>query len=72
MEGSAEFKSARMTKKERKSNFLDEILADKDLKNYTKRKYSEIQAEKANTSRKFRKRQDSTGGKKKKQLRAYF
>lgn len=72
IEGSAEYKSARMTKKERKSTFLDEILADKDLRDYTKRKYTELQTEKARTSRKFRKRQDSKGGAKKKQLRAYF
>lgn len=73
IEGSAEYKSARMTRKERKSTFVDEIMADKDLKNYSKRKYSEIQDEKAKLSQKFRKKQGSMDKKgKRKQLRTYF
>ena len=73
IEGPADFKSSRLTNKERRSNILDEVLADDQLKSYTKRKYSEIQAEKQLGAKKFRKKQ--TGNKnhgKGKRLRAYF
>jgi hypothetical protein len=34
-----------MTKKQRKETLVDEVLADRDIKNYSKRKYEEIQTE---------------------------
>ena len=43
IEGPSEYKSARLTNKERKQSIVEEILADKDIKNYSKRKYMEIQ-----------------------------
>ncbi|KAJ2703050.1 rrna-processing protein fcf2 [Coemansia sp. IMI 203386] len=44
VEGATEFYSARMTKKERKSNIVDELLADKQARDYFKRKVGEIHA----------------------------
>ena len=52
IEGSGEFKSSRMTKRERQSSILGEILADKQIKQYTKRKYAEIQDSKPQQRRK--------------------
>jgi len=43
IEGAGEYKSSRLTKKERQTTILGEILADKSIKQYTKRKYVEIQ-----------------------------
>ncbi|KAJ2786430.1 rrna-processing protein fcf2 [Coemansia interrupta] len=42
IEGPTEFYSARMTKKERKTNLVDELLADKQARDYFKRKVGEI------------------------------
>ena len=47
IEGAAEYKTARMTKKERKTSIVGEIIADKEIKDYTKRKYVELQNDKA-------------------------
>ena len=47
IEGAAEYKTARMTKKERKTSLVGEIIADKQIKDYTKRKYVELQNDKA-------------------------
>ncbi|KAJ1643055.1 rrna-processing protein fcf2 [Coemansia asiatica] len=44
IEGATEFYSARMTRKERKSNIVDELLADKQARDYFKRKVGEIHA----------------------------
>jgi len=46
IEGVGEYKSSRLTNKERKTTILGEILADKQVKQYTKRKYLELQAAK--------------------------
>lgn len=43
IEGLGEYKSSRLTNKERKTTILAEILADKQVKQYTKRKYLELQ-----------------------------
>ena len=48
IEGSAEYKSARLTNKERRQTLVQEVMADVQLKSYSKRKYSEIQREKSN------------------------
>ncbi|KAJ2906996.1 rrna-processing protein fcf2 [Coemansia aciculifera] len=44
IEGPTEFYSSRMTKKERKSTLVDELLADKQARDYFKRKVNEIHA----------------------------
>lgn len=55
VEGAAEYTTNRMTKKERKQSLVGEIIADKQIKEYTKRKYVEIQQEKeAKSGRKKR------------------
>ncbi|TMW59424.1 hypothetical protein Poli38472_004493 [Pythium oligandrum] len=43
IEGAHEFKSARLSKKERQQTFTDEIMADEDIRKYTKRVYGQIQ-----------------------------
>lgn len=42
VEGNTEFFSARLTKKERKQTFAQELLGDEDSQKYFKRKYAEI------------------------------
>ncbi|KAJ1987572.1 hypothetical protein GGI25_005673 [Coemansia spiralis] len=42
IEGPTEFYSSRMTKKERRTNIVDELMADKQARDYFKRKVSEI------------------------------
>ncbi|KAG0584994.1 hypothetical protein KC19_3G249400 [Ceratodon purpureus] len=53
VEGPTEFYSSRLTKKERKETFADEFLANPQLKAYRKRKYTEIQEQKAQGGKKF-------------------
>jgi hypothetical protein len=53
VEGGADFYSGRLTKKERKGTFADELLADTSLNSYRKRKYKEIQEEKQAGGKKF-------------------
>lgn len=48
VEGPSEFYSARLTKKERKQSLVEEILADKNIQSYSKRKYLDIQSTKSN------------------------
>lgn len=43
IEGSAEYKSNRLTRKERKQSILEELMSDNSIKNYTKNKYEAIQ-----------------------------
>jgi lysozyme family protein len=43
IESPTEFFSARMTKKERKQNIVDELMANDDAKQYYKRKFNEVQ-----------------------------
>ena len=45
IEGPTEFYSSRMSKKERKQNFTEEILGDTSVTAYRKRKFKELQAE---------------------------
>ncbi|KAI8321150.1 Fcf2-domain-containing protein [Martensiomyces pterosporus] len=47
IEGATEFYSGRLTKKERRNNLVDELLADKQARDYFKRKVSEIQTHNA-------------------------
>lgn len=46
VEGNTEFFSARLTRKQRKKTIADELLADDKSKEYFKRKFAEIQAQK--------------------------
>jgi len=51
IEGSAEFYSSRLAKRDRRQNLTEEIMADANVSNYAKRKYRDIQAEKARPQR---------------------
>ena len=55
IEGPAEYKSSRLTNRERKQSLVDEILADSKIRDYTKRKYMDIQQENAKVVRRGRK-----------------
>ena len=48
MEGLGEYKSSRIKKKDRRSSIVDEALCDRELRDYSKRKYMEIQEKKVN------------------------
>jgi hypothetical protein len=52
VEGAHEFKSARMTKKERRQTFTDEIMADDSVRQYTKRVFSQVQAARSGRGKK--------------------
>jgi len=52
IEGSAEFYSSRLAKKDRRQNITEEIMADATVTNYAKRKYNEVQQERAKPRRK--------------------
>ncbi|KAJ2161730.1 rrna-processing protein fcf2 [Coemansia sp. RSA 552] len=51
VEGPTEFYSSRMTRKQRRSNLVDELLADKKARDYFKSKVSEIHAHNASGGR---------------------
>ncbi|EQC27561.1 hypothetical protein, variant [Saprolegnia diclina VS20] len=51
IEGAAEYKSNRLTRKERQQTFTEEIMHDQAIRSYTKRKFNDIQAARANTSK---------------------
>lgn len=52
VEGAHEFKSARMTKKERQQTFTDEIMADANVRQYTKRVFGQVQAARSGRGKK--------------------
>jgi hypothetical protein len=43
IEGSEEYYSSRLTKKQRRQNLAEEIMADADVKKYAKKQFSKIQ-----------------------------
>jgi hypothetical protein len=51
MEGSAEFYSSRLTKKQRRGNLTEEIMADPAAANYTRNKYKAMQQTKSEKGR---------------------
>ncbi|KDO23362.1 hypothetical protein SPRG_11454 [Saprolegnia parasitica CBS 223.65] len=51
IEGAAEYKSNRLSRKERQQTFTEEIMHDQAIRSYTKRKFKDIQAARANTSK---------------------
>jgi hypothetical protein len=61
IEGAHEYKSSRLTKKERKTSIVEEILADRQIKDYSKRKFLEIQSERAKTVKAFRNKPTKKG-----------
>ncbi|CAB9512997.1 Deoxynucleotidyltransferase terminal-interacting protein 2 [Seminavis robusta] len=61
VEGTAEFYSSRLTKKERRANLTEELMADHATADYTKRKHTSMQQAKGQQSRK---RQKQTSSKK--------
>ncbi|KAL4161011.1 hypothetical protein PRNP1_001568 [Phytophthora ramorum] len=56
VEGAHEFHSARLTKKQRRKTFTDEIMADGDIVEYTTRVASNIQRARSSNGRKNKKR----------------
>lgn len=52
IEGAHEFKSARLTKKQRQQTFTDEIMADSGIQSYTKRVFGQIQASRSGQGKK--------------------
>jgi len=56
IEGAAEYKSSRLTNKERKQTIVEEILADRQIKDYSKRKFLDIQADRAKTVKAYKNR----------------
>ncbi|KAL7541163.1 hypothetical protein ACHAXR_013151 [Thalassiosira sp. AJA248-18] len=52
IEGSAEFYSSRLAKRDRRHNLTEEIMADSTVSSYAKRKYYDIQEERSKPSRK--------------------
>jgi hypothetical protein len=47
IQGPTEYYSARLTKKERKDNLVEELMADVESRKYFKKQYSEIQEKKS-------------------------
>ena len=68
IEGPSEYKSSRLTNRERKQTIVDEVLSNQLIKDYTKNKFLDIQRRKANKQKTFRKskedRQRAKGAKK--------
>lgn len=70
VEGNLEYKSSRLTNKERKQNITEEILADSSIKSYSKRVFMDIQAKKNNKRKVFKASKKEQ--KKSKKFHAYF
>src|SRR5690349_13081070 len=47
IEGPTEFKSSRLTKRERKQTVLEEVMGDDSIRRYSKRVFNDIQAQKS-------------------------
>lgn len=54
IEGPTEYKSARLSRRERKQSVLEEVLADKQLRDYNKKTFHTIQAEKSNKRKAYK------------------
>jgi len=61
IEGPSEYKNARLTKHERKTTIVDEILHDNSVKSYSKRVYAELQDRNSNYKKTYK---DKHGNKK--------
>lgn len=56
VEGAAEYYSSRLTKRERRSNLVDEVLADPGASSYAKNKFKMMQQEKTAAAHKRKRR----------------
>ena len=54
IEGPSEYKNARLTKHERKTTIVDEILHDNSVKSYSKRVYAELQDRNSNYKKTYK------------------
>lgn len=66
IEGAAEYKSARLTNKERKQDIVGEILADQKIKDYSKSKFAEINAARSKKLKAYKARKSDKVRKQKK------
>ncbi|KAJ2549427.1 rrna-processing protein fcf2 [Coemansia sp. RSA 1933] len=67
VEGPTEFYSGRLTKKERRSNLVDELLVDKQARDYFKRKVNEIHTQNRSGNRQWY-RENAVSGKKRQRV----
>jgi hypothetical protein len=61
IEGAAEYYSSRLTKKQRRNNLVDEIMADPKSSDYAKHKYKKMQQEKTDLAMKQQRRHKRKG-----------
>lgn len=54
IEGPSEYKSSRLTKRERKQSILEEVMGDQSIKQYSKRVFNTIQEQKSNKKRTYK------------------
>ena len=54
IEGPSEYKSSRLTKRERKQTILEEIMGDDSIKQYSKRVFNTIQQQKSHKKRVYK------------------
>lgn len=59
IEGSAEYKSSRMSRKDRRQTVVEEVMGDSSIKGYTKRKFQGIQEAKAKIAKHNKKHKGS-------------
>jgi hypothetical protein len=69
IQGSGEYKSSRLTKKERKQTITEEILSDQNIVNSTKRKYNELQDKNSNYRKVYK---DKHGNKRAQKIKTLF
>ena len=62
--GAADFYSSRIPKKDRKRGMVEQLLADAEFRRRNKRKYLEIQEQRANNGRRYKKMKNRKKGKK--------
>jgi len=55
IEGPSEYKSSRLTNRERKQTIVDEVLSNQLIRDYTKSKFLDIQQQQASKQKMFRK-----------------
>ena len=60
VEGAAEYKTSRLSRRERKQTILEEVLADSGLKSYNKKTFLAIQEEKSKKQKMFKSKKKKT------------
>ena len=53
IEGPHEFKTGRLTKRQRQETFADELMQDKSFRYYAKQKFAEVQEQKGSGGKKW-------------------